>query len=590
MKTTIEGSAFNGNKVNCRVELFLDGMPKFIPVAEKATDRFLPVQVYAVAQKKVLTALSKAFPQLKLEGVNFSIVSRDIENMRAAGITPDPRQLGAAVGNAVLHFILESLHIDSGKTLPQRLKLLAGKRREFDEIFLSGSTLKKNSGLERVSQLYQGKKYPESFQLLASIDRGSLSFTEKKEFDYLQFSLLLKNSDRVSDHLDNSFYENIDLCRNDPVQAKRFFFAYIRFAEDCRETRRPRKLLQQFEEKYPVSILDDIELSLYYYLKGRAEYGRGEFLDALKLLTQALATVDHDDRQMVAAIYNTSVNSFTDNLFFDEARYIADQALAVRELLNLPERMESLSCLGGIACKQGDFVTAFDYYSRALALADEFTLTGSEQNRLYNYLAKVSVLLQKYEAADDFLDKARAAGDPKGFSACVQMIMDFQKGDFAAMRELFQTTFMLPENHRDYDNFTLGWAYAYMARAAFSSADFRDGVIYIFDAISFFLDDNYILEAGYISLYLYLYSVPPENIEIFRKLESDLAIMDKLGEYIDKHARIRDRFFQFYDGHDRSEAPAPTNLELFYNNIIDIDDYNYNPDTVAEILNSFCLL
>jgi tetratricopeptide (TPR) repeat protein len=594
MKTRLDCTSFNGTGISCRVELFLDGMPDFSdPGPDKPGNYGLPEGIYAAARNRVLETLQQLYPGLEIETITFRILSRDLENLASNRLIPDNEQLVSAVSDTVLQHITDALGTNPSLPLEQKLKELPQKEAAFRKLYLQETDInkKRNPDLERALRLFEEKKYAESFRLLTTVSSRDLTEKERQDFTFLQFALLLKNSDRLSPHLEKNFQEKIAACEADPRQAKRYYFAYIRFAEDCRDPRRPRELIREFTERYPRTILEQNELALISYLEGRAEYARGEFLAALEFLSQARVNCAPDDRKMIAAILNTAVNSFTDNLFFDEAWQLAETALEIRRLLNLPERFETLSCMGGIACKQGDFVRARDYYRESEQLASEYTLTATEQNRLYNYLAKVSALMDDYDSAAEYLVRARAAGDRHGFSTLIEMLILERRQEYDALNQLFRKTLMLPENHRDFDNFVLGWGYTFQARASFARGNYRDGVIYLADAVEFLCEDLYILEAAAITLCLYIHKVPAKHIRIFRDLESNVSIYEQFSHYVEKHATIKERFFPLlHSPGAEKEGDRIPNLKQFYEHFAALDDDNYSPAEADSLFNAYCLL
>jgi tetratricopeptide (TPR) repeat protein len=156
---------------------------------------------------------------------------------------------------------------------------------------------------------------------------------------------------------------------------------------------------------------------------------------------------------------------------------------------------------------------------------------------------------------------------------------------YSEMYSLYQASVMLSENHKQYDNFALGWGYSYMALAAFEQKQYKDGIIFLSDAITFFLDDLYILEAAYLSLYLYAYSVPSKYIKMFRKLEGSFSLITRLGVYVQKHVHIAEKYAKIFE-----LSNSESKLQKFYDDIKDINDNNYNPDEIKLIMDSICLI
>ena len=401
----------------------------------------------------------------------------------------------------------------------------------------------------------------------------------------IRFKLFLRNAE---EDIEGIFRSSLEDFKHNPRRLKSFYFSYIKFLENIRDVERPRKLLKEFEKKYPISILSKDELSLYYYLNGRSEYARGEFLIGLDQLSHAREELDKNDDQLKASILNTAANCFTDNLFFKEAMSIADKALHIREKHKLPERQETVSLMGGIHFKSANYEDALNSYLLAEELSKEFTLTNRHKNRLYNYIAKSSVMSGNYKKAETYLEKAIKDGDQKGFSSYIHLLLLLKQKKYDLMLDHFKEKTMLPENQREYDDFALGWSYTYMAEGAFLQEKYDDGIEYLYKAVTFFIEDLYFLEAQYVSLLLFRYSVPSNHIELFRNLEGNDTILSKLKVYVEKHASIRQTFFNDLFTNDDSDI-GNSNLEQFYNDIKEINDINYNPEQVREIMDGICL-
>ncbi len=573
MKYTISAKTFNGIVIYPEVEIFIDGLIEIN--TESKRNNFITNRVFSEVENKVLELLSSSFDSIDINSISFSIISKDLENLINHRIVPNSEDLIKLITDLIFDSLKKNLQLDD-------ISNLSTKEDTFKAIYGFSIKSSKNLELLRVSQLYEDKKYPEAFQLLISINGNQLSIEEQKRLALLNFSLLLKNSNKRNDKL---FEKNVSKFAEEPSQVKLFYFEYIKFCENIRDTNAPRKLLKEFEDKYPISILSKDELAIYAYLKARGEYGRGEFLTALKYFDKSLKNVDKKDTKFLATIYNSSVNSFTDNLFFDEANLIANRALDIRNLLNLPEKQESVSCLGGIAFKNANFADAYEKFKEAEKLSEQFTLTSRDKNRLFNYIAKSAVMLENFNVVDEYLEKAEVFGDALGFCKSIRLLSLLKQKKYNEMNELYKSSIMLPENHKKYDNFVLGWGYTYMAQAAFEQKKYRDGIIYLSDSVDFFLDDLYVLEATYISLLLYSNSVPKVHINTFRKLKPIYSIMNQFENYVQKHSVISEKYNETFEIENSSSI-----LQNFYDDIKDIDDNNYNPDDVKNTLNSICLI
>ena len=580
-KISLSAKTFNGEDINIDLEIFIDGLIIINKKAEK--DSIISTYVRSKVRESVLKSLKEYFPKLEIKSVDFKLISLDLKNLKTLMVKPNSDQLAIGISKYIISSICDTLSVKQEK--------LSAKEDEFKAKYLQINPKKDlvNTDLARSIQLYKERKRSEAFELVVSIKTDELTNDEIEYYDLLQFSLFLNNKTKDSKTINTKFKRYIKQHEASPALVKEFYFEYIRFLQDSREFKKPRLYLQEFQEKYPISILSDDELSIYHYINGRAEYYRGEFLVALQHLTTALAKANKNDKRAVAEIYNTSANSFTDNLFFHEAEMIAEKAYKLRKMHDLPEQYDTLGCLAGINFKRTDYKKAMKIQSEVLVQSKKVTLTSREKNRIYNYMAKYSIMADDYKSAEEYLNEAESAGDPSGFSNEIRLLMFCKQKKYKEMEELYKSTLMLPENHKLYDNFALGWGYVLMAIASFEQNNYNDGIIYLNDAVNFFLYDLYILEAGYASLYLYVYNVPSKYIKKFRELEPTVLIMDQLKEYVYKHSSIREEYYKFYfKNEDTSQSSSL--LESFYNDISQIGDDNYNPEEVKNIMDSICLM
>ena len=102
-----------------------------------------------------------------------------------------------------------------------------------------------------------------------------------------------------------------------------------------------------------------------------------------------------------------------------------------------------------------------------------------------------------------------------------------------------------------------------------------------------FVDDQFFLEAAYISLYLYVYKLSKSKIKIFRKLEPTYKIATQFNNYCDKHINIADDYFKAITGEEReTDLNRLKNFQEFYNMI---NDGNYNTETVVKKMEEITL-
>ncbi len=143
----------------------------------------------------------------------------------------------------------------------------------------------------------------------------------------------------------------------------------------------------RFSEECPEARLSPSEKAVFSYLKGRNEYHLGEYIGALDLLDSAFSGTDGTDLEFRSDILNPAAACFTDNLFFDHASCLLQEALRIREQLALAKKVETLSAMGCLALKRADFAAASDLFALTLR---EMRKNGfiEEENRILNYAAK----------------------------------------------------------------------------------------------------------------------------------------------------------------------------------------------------------
>ncbi|MEA3315158.1 MAG: hypothetical protein U9Q30_04825 [Campylobacterota bacterium] len=519
MKYKISAKTFNGIEIKPEIELF-------VTLGERNT--ILPVGIY----NKVLSNIQ--------EDISFNVVSRDLENLKYQNIKVDYNSLIEVITKMILELIPDTQ----------------------DRI--------KNPKLLRSIELYEDANIEQSKLLFDEIDNTTLKKFDLDEYFLLSFKLLKEKTK-------DDFNEARNLFKENPNKIKQIYFTYIKYLQNIRDEKEPKKLINEFEAKYPISILERDELSFYYYLKGRGEYARGEFLLALKNLSLAIENTDKEDEKQLATIYNSATNSFTDNLFFDEAQQLASKALELRDKLKLAETKDSLSLIGGIYFKSGKFKKAYE----------QFKKVDINDSRSFNYLAKCSIMLDYNHKANEYLEQSKTfQDDKKGFLVLYKFLLLFKEKQFDEVLELYKQTIMLPENKKSYDKFVLGWGFTLVARAYFEEKEYSNGVHNLFIGIDFFVEDRYILEAFYVSLYIYQYSLPINDIDRFYSLIDRYNLKQKFEEYVQKHKNISKEYSDIF-GIKKGET---NNLKKFYKDTKEINQENYNPDVVKDILDKFCLI
>jgi len=382
----------------------------------------------------------------------------------------------------------------------------------------------KNQKLKRVKELINEYKLKEATKMLKKIDFDSLSDFEKGEYKYYEFSLGNK---------DELFSQMKEYFKNDIEKLTKIYFDYIKYLEDKREERKPYQLIKEFEEKFSLNLLNRDELSYFYYIKGRNYYYRGEYLLALSNLKKAKENVKNNDR-LLASIYNTTANSFSDNLFFDEALQIAKNALKIRKEFNFPEIADTLSLIGGIYFKSGDLKNALKFYKKVLEYRQD--------DRIYNYLAKTLILQGDLTQAKQYLDKSHI--DKAGFYFWIKTLYFYYSKQYDKIEKLYLKEFYCPCNRDIKDKFVIGWFFYIMSLVAIENKKLKKAKKYFSLSLEYFIKDNYILEADFVRRDI-LHNL--KNKKPFKKVVNSFDLDSLFDEYMLKHKTISDDYKDVFD-------------------------------------------
>jgi len=590
MIVNVKAKAINGLPIEPKIDITIASL-SFGSDLPQASN---PVSTRVLSQTltELVRILQKYYPKANLEKPRLYIVSKDLEMMNSLGILPDSASLSRELTVAVISFIAGEMGFSTAKGSDIE-GFLKSSEAEFFRVFQGHLPREiSNPSLIRVRELYKDKKYQEAFRLLATIAGQLTEDNDSREADFLAFSLRIKHGNRSPDQIEQEFRVALKKLGDRPDYVKKYYFEYIRYLEDARDFYIPFRLLNEFRDKYPLNLLDGSEKTSFHHLQGRAEYARGDYLQALENFCVAIDILDPADSESYARILNSSVNCFSDNLFFEEAVWIAEKAAELRSLLNLPETLETLSCIAGINTKQHKHREAYEVLQQVATNSSVISLTPVEQNRLNNYLAKSLTFMGDFSKAEAYLVIAEEAGDPKGFSCLLRLLLLFRKNNFPAQERLFTDVFILPENHdqnKGFDRFVLGWAYTLMGETSLIKKDYKDAVLYLNDGISFFLSDQYVLEAKCAALLTWVHGLPESYALSFRQMQDNLKLDELFDQYVKKHARIAELYFgHFKSGCQKHEEESA--LALLAKRLYGMDDYNYDPSEIKEILASICLI
>jgi len=465
-KIRIKAKAFNGKEIYPEIDVFVSFNNK---------DKNLPIFVYNLLEEKLKQKLNRS--ELK-----FEIISKDLEMLREKNV----------------EIIWEDFI--------EKIVLVVD---DFEEV--------KNSFLKRALSFYEEKKENKAKEVLENIDKNTLSNFEKDEYRLLKFML--------RDKSEKEFYEEVEYFSKNPLLLKKLFFHMIKYFQDKRDEKLPKKLISLFEEKFSIKDLTEKEKSIYFYLKGRSFYYRGEFIEALKYLSKAREYAV--DEELLSDIYNTSANIFTDNLYFEEALSLAKKAFDIRKKLQLDEKVNNtLSLIGGIYLKQNRLNKAYEYFKKV----------KREDSRINNYKAKTAILRGYLNKAKEYIEKSKKLDkiDEKGFIRSIEMLYLFKKGK--NVLEYFEENFVLPEKRKKVD--AIVWGLVYMILAEVYKKEYKKVFIYLYKGIKELIGDNYILEAYYLSLYPYKWKFDKKIIKEFENMIKDFRLNSKISDYVYKHSEV----------------------------------------------------
>ncbi len=584
MKFKVNATAFNGKPVQVDIELYVETLN--INFRREQKNKLITAEVYQELQNQILMELRQIYPQQLLETINFKLISRDLEELIGLKFKVQESDLREATIATVLNYLALEIGVTPHRNI-EKLKTSLGRfENRFVARFLSSPEQNiSNPKLQEAMGSYQEKMFSQASDIINVLSPDDLNYYDRSVWEWLSFATRTKQDKEDSPDLREQFDRALERYSQQPSLIKKYYFSYIEFLEDIRDAKKPRELIREFEARYPLSILDDDEAVVYHRLKGRAEYHRGEYLIALEHFGIALIRVDKNDLKSKAAIFNSAVNCFTDNLFFESAHWIASQAEVWRRVLDLPQTYESISCMAGIETKRKNYAQALELHQKADELIQDIQITDIDANRHYNFMAKNYILAGNYARGEEYLDKAEEAGDHKGFTQSLRMLLYYQQSSYDQMDELFERRFKAESK---YDHFVLGWANALMARAAFVQKRFDAAISYLEDSISLFMSDLYILEARMVSLYGFAFDPPKEYQDKIMGIIINNNIDARFEEYVAKHAEINSKYYHFFnpDAQDYQEEPELIRLA---ETVRKINNNKYDAHEVALFIDSYCL-
>jgi len=509
-KIEIKAKTFNGLEINPVVDVFINSGKK---------DKNLPPWIYNSIKEKIKE-------KFKVKDFDFEIISKDLEILKENGV--------------------EILWNDFSEKI---LDIVKEINKEIE-----------NVALKRAYEFYKEGKVTEAKEIFKTIDEDKLNSFDKNEYKFLEF-LLDENKN------EDKFRKIVKYFEDAPVKLKEIYFDFIKHLQDKRDEKLPKNFIEEFESRFSLKDLNEKEKSIFYYLKGRGLYYRGEFIEAIRNLKKAKEYAV--DEELLSNIYNTSANIFTDNLYFKEALSLAKRALEIRKKLHLDEKVnDTLSLIGGIYLKQNRLNKAYQYFKKV----------KREDSRINNYRAKTAILRGFINKAYEYIQKAKEyetgqkEPDKKGFTRSIEMFYWFKKGKFEKVKEFFANEFVLPEKRKDVDAIVWGLVYAILSEIYFKEGKKEDVFKTLFNGINELLNDNYVLEAYYLFLYPVKLGMKKEEIDEFNKKASMFDLKSKLSDYVYRHSEVLKKEAKEFGIEIESDE-----LREYYKNLIEAKEFDkYN--------------
>lgn len=546
---------------------------------------------------EVNSLLKKMMPEAERNfNLAAEIFSPDLDQLKALKAKPATASLAGAVAVAIIEYLLKESGLQIA--LPDLKTGFAeycgdnpetAKVREIIKAKINTSAKETNRYLAETLIYLKNHQSKEAENKFKVIDNSSLSDDEK--ILYQKAKLLLNYSNKRTDLAANQekFRSVAQRYSYNKTILPGIYLDFIKYAEDLREVKPPKQVLEEFENSFSVTNIGEEEKAYFFYLKGRQCYGRGLFIEALNYLNKAEQIyLSLGMEEELANVYNTATNSFTDNLYFEAAETLANKALNIRQKFNSPLIGETYSLLGGIYFKKADFVQAAEYFKTALEKLS--TIYQPHQlNRNYNYLAKAYLFAGEPEESKKYLDIAfkaleNATEKEKSYTYLYQLILAYSNRDektFLQTAAIFQN----PQNYFKFDAFAMGWSYTYLTLFHYNKNEIALGHQFLKEAIDFFTGDSYSLEAGLVWCYNLIHTPDDYQGEPFDERED---LMSKLFEYFETYRDLNKNYF--VDLLQNKESTVLKEIENKFLEAARLQNRDEMRELLKEILAMVCLV
>jgi hypothetical protein len=555
MKGNVKTTFFNGIKTETLVDVEISFLR--INKKENKSDDFslkLNEDVNALLKKH----LDRDFPPIVEYEFRFRIISPQLEKLRQLSADIESEDLAEITAAEICAYILKEneiflpvdkvsgsfkdfyfIHVekhDFGSLLRRKIENFDQNENKYVKE-MDFHLLKRNyTEANRVKDLIEPQKLNSSDSLLYTRNCLKLKYNTEK-------NSLIQNQNEFQ-----SVSEKFGYNKEFSLQ---IHLDYLKYLEDVREVKTPKGIIEKIEKTFDLQKADDDQKAYFYYLKGRQSYGRGHFIEALNFLSTSFDLYKKlGMEEETGNVFNTTVNCYNDNFYFEEAEYLANNALQIRKKYNSAAIGDTYGALGGVKFKKGDFKGALDCYNESYKILSQ----SSENNlRTFNYIAKCYIFLKDYDNAQQYLEKSEKLFDvatekDKSFTHLYKLILSFMKNDDENFRQ-DSLIFHDPKNYFNFDHFPMGWAFTFIALNSYKKGEIEKGHKQLSQAIRFFMEDSYYFEAGYV----WLYNLLNEPADYSGKpFEEDPLTFPKFVEYVELHGNLRENFAIFEEKNEET--------------------------------------
>lgn len=549
MKKLIKTTFFNGISKNILLNIDI----AYVRLT-KSSDLFIlkSSQLFGEVNSLLKKNLSSIVSDIDNYNFDINVISPDYFSLKMLHSHFDIKELSDFIAIASLFYLL----LEEGFIKPRLLEDF-DKNKSFNNYFnyykkklndilvskINQTKLKNNKDFAKIDSCFSKRKYIEARKIFDTINFSSLLSFEKAV--YKRHELKLNYYENKSKDKENKklFIETLKKYDYNKDILPYLYFDYIKYAEDNRN-RDATEFIKKFENEFIITDVSEDIKAYYFYLKGRNSYYNGFYIEALDLLEKSY-NIYHQlkNEDMLASVYNSTANCFSDNLFFEEALFIAEKALKIRMKLKSPLLGETYGLLGNIYFKKTEFDKSVEYYKKSLEFIKE--IDKKNYSKTLNYLAKSCIFNKDYSNAANYIAQSKNLlvnenEKNKSFTYLYELLLAYYKNDAESFNSIFRI-FANPVNYNNFDKFPLAWAFTYKALFDYNEKDVLSGNKNILNAMNIFNDDRYFFEAGFIWNYYVLNNPNDSSLQVSDRNNN---IMIQLIKHLEEYYDLPKKYFK----------------------------------------------